>query len=210
MIDQHALVLIIIATLAQMLALNANAQTPIEDTQAKISDAAQSAAATASKLATSAQALFTLGVKESKAESILVFNKHLNGYDIDVSIQDSTATLTGTVSQSIERDLAEQLTLSVTGIHKVINRIRILPNTQKNTLVGTTQQLTSTLKDASITTSIKAQLLANSNVRGMDIHVKTQRKKSDSTRPYKLNHTERFNRTNREKYARSSKSIQPD
>lgn len=168
---------VVITALAQILTFTANAQTPIEETQAKISEAAQSAVDTASKLATSAQATFALGVKEGKAESILFFNKHLNGYDLDVAIQNSTATITGTVSQSVEKDLAEQLTLSVTGIDKVINRIRILPSTQKNTLTDTTQQLTSTLKDASITASIKARLLANSNIRGMDINVETEDKK---------------------------------
>lgn len=166
-----------IATLAQIMTPAAQAhasQTPIEETQAKISDAAKSAADTASKLANSAQAAFSLGIKKGKAESILFFNKHLNGYDIDVHVEDSTATLTGTVSESIEKDLAKQLTLSVTGIDRVINKIKVQKNTQKNTMGDTTYQLTATLKDASITARIKASLLANENISGMDINVNTK------------------------------------
>ena len=148
-----------------------------ERTQDKIADAAHSAAETASQIASETQSTFSIGLKEGKVESILFFNKHLNGYSLDADVQGTRVTLTGTVSQDIERDYAEQLALSIDGIESVSNKIRIDKQLEKNTLNSTKTKFTSSIKDASITASIKAKLLANSNVSGLKVKVSTDSQK---------------------------------
>jgi osmotically-inducible protein OsmY len=148
----------------------------LDDTQAKISEAAESAANTASKFAGDAQEAFKLGLKEGKIESLLFFNKHLNGYKLDAQIQGNQVILSGQVAQDIEKEYAEQLTLSIKGVNSVTNNIVVDHNEQKTALGTTTNKISSTFKDASITASIKAKLLANSHVSGMKVNVDTTNK----------------------------------
>lgn len=151
-------------------------QESIDQTQAKISEAAGSAADTATKLANNAQDAFALGLKEGKIESLLFFNKHLNGYKLDAEIQGNQAILTGKVAQAIEKDFAEQLALSIKGVDGVMNEIEVDHNEQKTALGTTTNKISSTFRDATITASIKAKLLTNSNVSGMKVNVDTTNK----------------------------------
>lgn len=147
-----------------------------ERTQDKIADAAQSAAETASQLATETQAAFAVGLKEGKLESILFFNKHLNGYRLDADVTGTRATLKGTVAQEIEKDYAEQLALSINGIESVDNQLKVDHQLEKNTVQNKTNKLSSSIKDAAITTSIKTKLIANSNISGFKIKVSTDNK----------------------------------
>jgi len=162
------------------LSLSSNAfsyEDSFERTQDKIADAAHSAAETASQIASETQSAFSIGLKEGKVESILFFNKHLNGYSLDADVDGTHVTLTGTVAQDIERDYAEQLALSIDGIESVSNKIQIDKQLEKSTLNSTKTKFTSSIKDASITASIKTKLLANSNISGLKVKVSTDSQK---------------------------------
>ncbi|HBF09780.1 MAG TPA: hypothetical protein DHW71_11240 [Gammaproteobacteria bacterium] len=162
------------------LSLSSNAfsyEDSFERTQDKIADAAHSAAETASQIASETQSAFSVGLKEGKVESILFFNKHLNGYSLDADVDGTHVTLTGTVAQDIERDYAEQLALSIDGIESVSNKIQIDKQLEKSTLNSTKTKFTSSIKDASITASIKTKLLANSNISGLKVKVSTDSQK---------------------------------
>lgn len=148
----------------------------LQETQEKIADAAKSVAQTTTQLADKAQSAFSLSFTEGKAESLLFFNKHLNGYDLDVEIKDAVATLKGVVSQEIEKDLAQELVLGIQGIDQVKNRIQVMAKTQKNTAGSAANSLGVKVKDAAITARIKTKLLANSNVSGMKVNVDTSQR----------------------------------
>jgi len=149
-------------------------QKAMDDTETSINAAAKSAKEVAVNLSNDAQAAFATGFQESKVESVIFFNKHLNGYSLDAQVQNNIATLTGTVSSDIEKDYAQQLALGVVGIEKVVNNIKVDKTIKKSGFSDTATQVTSTLKDLAITAQIKAQLYSNPNVSGTDISVTTQ------------------------------------
>ena len=126
-----------------------------------------------SSAATTAQDAFSRGLIEGKVESVIFFNKHLNGYDIDAKIYEGRVILSGNVSKNIEKDYAEQLAYGIEGVTEVTNKIQVNESTKKTNLKSATSKIAQGLKDATITANIKARLLANQNVSGLSINVDT-------------------------------------
>lgn len=112
--------------------------------------------------------------REGKIEGALLINKHLNNFKIDVEVNDNQAVLSGKVNSSAEKDLAGEIADSIDGIDSVDNKLSVIKE-KKDT--KTDEKQFSTIKDATITASVKVKLLANSNVSGININVDT----SDST-----------------------------
>jgi len=130
-----------------------------------------------STAATTAQDAFSRGLLEGKVESLFAFNKHLSGYSLDAKLNNSTLEISGKVASELERDFAEQLAYSVDGVMDVTNSILVNKDTKKTTFKSTTEQVAKTLKDTTVTANIKAKLLANQQVSGLAVHVKTVNRK---------------------------------
>lgn len=99
----------------------------------------------------------------------LQFNSHLRPFNIHARAQGQSVLLQGTVTAETERELAKQIALSVAGIEKVTNDIRVdttdthsLPDAEAN------------ISDAAVNTKVKSQLLANRITSGLDIDVNTR------------------------------------
>jgi hypothetical protein len=56
-------------------------------------------------------------------ESALLFNEHINSFDIDTDVENGVAYLRGAVESDIDRDLAGEIAKSVDGITKVENEL---------------------------------------------------------------------------------------
>lgn len=110
--------------------------------------------------------------QEGSIWTAMALNRHLNPFSIDSDVEHGTAILTGTVESSVERDLAEQVALSIEGIQKVDNQLKVDSNVKPKTSDSTS--LANRLDDASITATVKSKLLWNSNTEGLDISVKTE------------------------------------
>ncbi|MDN3641057.1 BON domain-containing protein [Simiduia curdlanivorans] len=123
---------------------------------------------------------FSNGWREGKIEAAVLFNEHLNPFEIDVEVGKNTAYLVGSVSSDIEKDLAEQVALSVEGIDKVENRLEIKPDAKQKTTKSERQQqdgkFVQAVKDATIAAEVKMKLLASEHVSGFDIDVDTENK----------------------------------
>lgn len=121
---------------------------------------------------------FKDGWIESKLETALILNKHLNAVDIDINVDNNVATLGGVVHSDIEKELAENIALGIEGIDSVKNNIKI---TAKPAATTNTQSVTTTnrrsfsqyVNDVSTTAAIKTELLASKNVEGLQINVDT-------------------------------------
>jgi osmotically-inducible protein OsmY len=101
---------------------------------------------------------------DGKVETVLLVNTNLNSFDITTDVNEGTVVLGGTVSSDIERDLAEELTLTVEGVKDVDNNIDVAGDMSADDLAGE-------LTDNKIAAVIKTKLLWEADVRGMDINV---------------------------------------
>ena len=109
-----------------------------------------------------------------KVETAFLFNKNLNNFTIDVDVKDDIATLDGTVTSDVQKDLAEQVALTVDGISEVKNNLTI-DKDHKAAADEKDESFAHNMKDAAITASVKLKLLADDNVAGTDINVDTSK-----------------------------------
>lgn len=112
---------------------------------------------------------------EGKLETALLVNRHLDNFTIDNSVNNGKATLTGTVESDIDRDLAEQVAMSIEGINEVDNQLKVdkEKSKSKDSADDNSQSFGQKLADMTTTAVVKSKLLANENTNGLDISVKT-------------------------------------
>jgi hyperosmotically inducible protein len=105
------------------------------------------------------------GREQMKAEKLIQQNlqndRDLANNPIDVKVADGVATLKGTVDSDTERDTAVRLA-SVTGVRVVDDQLKVGSAGAK-----------ATLEDSAITTKVKTEILANTDLRRADISVAT-------------------------------------
>lgn len=115
---------------------------------------------------------FDDGWKEGKLETAYLFNTSLNNFAIDTDVVGNKAVLKGTVKSDIDKELAEEIALSIDGITSVDNRL-VVDSEHESTIERKADSFASNVKDPSITATVKTKLLANSHTSGMDINVDT-------------------------------------
>jgi osmotically-inducible protein OsmY len=100
-------------------------------------------------------------------------NAHLNPFKLDIRVEDGTATLEGTVSGEVEKELAEQVALGVEGVERVDNRI-VVDSDREIARSDRERGFNQRVSDASTTAAVKSRLLWNSETHGTDIRVSTE------------------------------------
>lgn len=118
---------------------------------------------------------FKDGWIESKLETALILNEHLDALDIDIRVDNMVASLSGEVNTDIEKELAENIALGIEGIDSVKNNIKVVPkrtSTAKEPLPRE-RSFSQYVSDVSTTAAIKTELLASKNVEGLKIDVDT-------------------------------------
>lgn len=113
--------------------------------------------------------------REAQIETAIVFNRHLNPFEIDVEVLGETATLTGTVDESIDRELAERVAMNARGVKRVNNQIKIDPAAANAPKPDGDRDFDDAVADATITASIKSRLMWNEVTDGLDINVDTMK-----------------------------------
>ena len=109
---------------------------------------------------------------EGSIATAFALNRHLNPFRIQVQVEGTTAVLTGTVENSVNRDLAEQVALGIEGIDEVDNRLQVDTDVDQSDAERTS--LANRLGDATTTATVKSKLLWNRNTQGLDIAVSTR------------------------------------
>lgn len=118
---------------------------------------------------------FRDGWVESKLESALIVNEHLNPLDIDIEVKGDTAILEGEVESEVHRELAESVALGIEGIDDVDNRLEISKEvSMERDVDNANRSVGRVAKDAAITAEVKMQLLAQEEVGGLGIDVDTR------------------------------------
>ena len=111
--------------------------------------------------------------QESQIWTTYALSPFLRANDLQVSVHEGKATLTGKVEESVNKDLAEQIALGVNGIKKVDNQIQIQADyTPPAQSAG--RSYGEAIDDASITSAVKSKLLWSKNTEGLAVNVDTK------------------------------------
>ncbi|ASP47867.1 BON domain-containing protein [Cognaticolwellia beringensis] len=103
---------------------------------------------------------------DGKAESTLLFNTHLNSFDINTDVKNGVVILTGKVESNVDKALAEELVASLKGVNSVDNRLTVI-----NEKSHQDSKMLIALTDSKIATVVKTKLLFESEVSGTGIEV---------------------------------------
>jgi osmotically-inducible protein OsmY len=115
---------------------------------------------------------------EGQIGTAILLNRHLNPFEISVDVEGDTAILTGTVDESIDKELAERVARNAKGITKVDNRIAVDANAvARERDADNDRDFDEAVEDASITASVKSRLLWNDTTDGLDIEVDTMNRR---------------------------------
>ena len=121
-------------------------------------------------------------INEAKLEgtisTAILLNRHLNPFEISVDVEGDTAILSGTVEETVDKQLAERVALNARGIARVDNRIAVEPEAKlRERRSEGERDFDEAVEDASITASVKSRLLWNDVTDGLEIDVDTMRGK---------------------------------
>ena len=108
---------------------------------------------------------------EGQIATAILFNSHLNPFEISVDVDNNVAVLTGTVDESLDKDLAERVAMNAKGITKVENRIAVDSNWKLKESKDGERNFGDIVSDATVSTSVKSRLLWNDVTDGTDIKV---------------------------------------
>lgn len=109
--------------------------------------------------------------QESQIWTTYALSPYLRANDLSVSVQDGKATLSGTVAEEVNKDLAKQIAMGVKGIKSVDNNIVVRHDAQPKQPLDTYWQ---GVEDASITAAVKSKLAWSKSTDGRDVEVETR------------------------------------
>ena len=110
---------------------------------------------------------------DGKAETVLLMNTNLNNFDINTDVKNGKVVLTGKVDSDLNKELAEELVLSLDGVTDVDNSLTVVKSMDTTDKNNNTMDDDNDLTDAKITTVITTRFLFDSEVGGTDIDVDT-------------------------------------
>jgi osmotically-inducible protein OsmY len=107
-------------------------------------------------------------VLTARVETLFLLNEHLNPFNINTTTKDSVVTLTGSVADDIQKDLATDLAQSVDGVKEVVNNITVV-----GTVVSERPKKTwrERINDKSLAATVRSNLLYNKELKGLKIGV---------------------------------------
>jgi osmotically-inducible protein OsmY len=114
---------------------------------------------------------------DGKLESALLFNPHLNSFDIHTDVRGGVAYLSGFVESDIDRDLAVAIAESIEGVTSVESTMEIDPRQamaaakSEEATYKERRTLKQTVSDLTLGARVKAKLLTNDNTTGTTIGV---------------------------------------
>lgn len=108
----------------------------------------------------------------ARIETMFLMNDHLSPFNINTTTSEGAVTLSGSVSDEIQKELAGELAASVDGVVSVDNRITIVEAHASSTPNRTWRQR---IDDLDTAASIKRRLLTGGEFKGLKIGVNVDR-----------------------------------
>lgn len=109
--------------------------------------------------------------QETQIWTTYALSPYLRASDLAVSVKEGKATLTGKVDESVNKELATEIALGVSGIKDVDNQIVVQADYQPTAKTG--RGYADVVDDASISTAVKSKLLWSKNAEGLAAKVVT-------------------------------------
>ena len=111
--------------------------------------------------------------QESQIWTTFALSPYLRANDLKVSVDNGKATLSGAVEEGVNKDLARQIALGVSGVTSVDNQIVVKPEYVAPT--STERRYGEVIDDATITSSVKSKLVWSKYTDGLKTDVDTNR-----------------------------------
>lgn len=111
--------------------------------------------------------------QETQIWTTYALNPYLSANDLKVTVHDGTATLAGTVEESVGKDLAGEIARGVAGITNVDNQIAV----QSDYVApanSSSRSFGEKIDDTTITAKIKSKLLWSKHTSGLETEVDTK------------------------------------
>jgi osmotically-inducible protein OsmY len=109
-------------------------------------------------------------VISARIETIFLANGHLSPFNIKAATSNGVVTLSGSVSDEIQKELAGELAQSVEGVEEVVNLLTVVPAPEVERPERSWRQR---VDDMTTTASVKSRLLYHKQLRGLKLGVKT-------------------------------------
>lgn len=120
-------------------------------------------------------------ISEARQETQILTSYSLNSYlranDLQVSVDEGKATLTGTVEDDVSKELAHEIAHGVAGIDSVDNQIKVSSDYAPAARTSQDRSFGEVVDDASITATVKSKLLWSKNTHGLQMNVDTSKGK---------------------------------
>lgn len=117
--------------------------------------------------------------QQGAIDTAFALNRHLNPFDIAVQVEQGRVSLSGTVENAAERQLAEELASSIDGVQSVDNRLATdarlnTPVPQDEPRINTDKSLVQRVDDATLAATVRSRLAWNGSTEGLDIQVRAE------------------------------------
>lgn len=109
--------------------------------------------------------------QEAQIWTTYTLSPYLRANNLSVTVHDGKATLSGKVDEDVNKDLAKEIALGVSGIKEVDNQIEVLSDYTPAPASG--RNYGDLVDDASITTAIKSKLIWSKGTDGQATQVTT-------------------------------------
>jgi osmotically-inducible protein OsmY len=109
---------------------------------------------------------------DTRLETAYMFNRRLNGADIQTDVHDGAVRLSGTVQTDIDKALAGEIASSLGPVRSVDNELVVEPSARRP-YTRHDDSFRQKVEDATMTALVKTRLIANSQLEGLDIDVDT-------------------------------------
>ena len=110
--------------------------------------------------------------QEGSIWTAFALNRHLSPFKLGVVVRQGTATLSGSVENEVDRELAAQIAADVEGITDVDNQLQVDEGLAEQ--MPARQSLAQRFDDATLTATIKSKLLWNTSTRDLHGSVATE------------------------------------
>jgi len=112
--------------------------------------------------------------QETQIWTTYSLSPYLRANELEVSVDDGKATLTGTVEEEVNKELAEEIASGVTGIDSVDNQIKVAADYAPKARSSEERNFGEVVDDATITATVKSKLLWSKNTEGLSMDVDTR------------------------------------
>lgn len=104
----------------------------------------------------------------ARIETLFLLNEHLNPFNINTTTKDGVVTLTGSVADEIQKDLATDLAKSADGVKDVVNNLTVVGTVVSSRPTRTWRER---INDTTLAATVRSNLLYNKELKGLKIGV---------------------------------------